>query len=319
MGRYPLKAFMASRGCPYDCTYCFNRAWRRMYEGRGQAVRRHSVDYVIEAIRNIQERWPLSNVKFQDDVFTFRADAWLEEFSRRFPREVGVPFYVNTRCDLLTEDMAKLLKAAGCRTISMSIEAGNPRIREQLCKRRMSDERIVAAHRLCERYGIHTYTNCMLGLPRATTAEDLESLDLCLKSRVTWAEFPIFHPYPQTELGDQTIRQGMYAPDYGKMHTSNLSGSPLACFTDREKDIQRNLTALAPVAIVWPWLRGLIVKRLIYLPPNRLFTLVYWLAKNYVVRRKLYVTKTDWRESLRIYMASLRQELFRRKLDEDMR
>ena len=33
----PIKHFMASRGCPYNCTYCFNHAWYELYtrEKRG--------------------------------------------------------------------------------------------------------------------------------------------------------------------------------------------------------------------------------------------------------------------------------------------
>ena len=316
MGRYPLKGFITSRGCPYDCTYCFNRAWRKMYEGRGKLRRRHSVAYVIEMIRKVKERWPLSNVKFQDDVFTFQADDWLAEFARRYRKEIGLPFYINTRCDLLDEEMMVLLRDAGCRTISMSIEAGNPSIRADVLNRRMSNEQIVAAHRLCEKHGIYTYTNCIVGLPGTTLADEIQSLDLCLESRVTWAEFPIFHPYPQTKLGDYTISRGMYDADYGRMHTSCLSGSPLNCFTEREKDIQRNFGLLGSVAVTWPWLRGPIVRWLVFWPTNRLFTLLYWLAKTYVVRRKLYETKTGWLESLRIHVRSLKQELFRHSVSD---
>lgn len=316
MGKYPLKAFIASRGCPYNCTYCFNSAWREIYSGRGKVVRRHSVDYVVEDIQMVKERWPLSNVKFQDDIFTYRADDWLEEFSRKYKQHIGLPFFILTRCDLLTEDIVKLLKYAGCHTISMSIEAGNPQIRNEMLKRRMSDEQIITAHRLCEKYGISTFTNCIFGLPGATIAEDIQSLDLCLKSRVTWAEFPIFYPFPKTELGDQVINMGMYTPDYNKMHTSYQNASILNCFTEKEKKVQMNTGLLASVAVVFPRLRNLIINHLIYWPPNKLFTLAYWLAKNYTLRRHIYITKTTRWESFRIYMRSLRQELFRHTFEE---
>jgi len=316
MGNTPLKSFIASRGCPYACTYCFNTAWRKIYSGRGKVVRRHSVDYIIEDIQKVRERWPLSNVKFYDDIFTYRADDWLEEFSRKYKQHLGLPFFILTRYDLLTEDMVKLLKYAGCRTISMSIEAGNPQVRNDVLKRRMTNEQIIAAQRLCGKYGIYTFTNCILGLPGTMIAHDIESLDLCLKSRVTWAEFPIFYPYPGTELGDQVINMGMYTPEYDKMHTSYQNASLLNCFTEKEKKVQMNLGMLASVVVVLPWLRNLVVNHLIYWPPNKLFTLAYWLVKNYILRRKIYVTKTTFWESLRIYKRSLRQEIFRHSFEE---
>jgi radical SAM superfamily enzyme YgiQ (UPF0313 family) len=316
MGKYPLKGFMASRGCPYNCTYCFNSAWHKIYRGHGKTVRRHSVDFVIEDIQKVKERWPLSYIKFWDDIFTYRADDWLEEFSQKYKQRIGLPFFSYTRCDLLTEDMAKLLKYAGCRTISMSIEAGNPQVRNEMLKRRISDEQIIAAHRLCKKYGFYTFTNCILGLPGTTIADDIQSLDLCLKSQITWAEFPIFYPYPQTELGDQVINMGMYTPDYGKMHTSYQNTSILNCFTEKEKKVQMNMGMLASVAVAIPWLRKLIVNHLIYWPPNKLFTLAYWLAKSYALRRKIYVTKTTRWESFHIYVRSLRQEFFKHSFGE---
>jgi radical SAM superfamily enzyme YgiQ (UPF0313 family) len=311
MGKAPLKSFITSRGCPYRCTYCFNHAWRKLYRGHGKVVRRHSVDYVIEDIEMVKEKWPLSCVKFYDDIFTYRADDWLEEFSLKYKKRIGLPFFILTRADLLTEDMVKLLKYAGCRTISMSIEAGNSHIRNEMLKRGMSNDQIIAAHRLCDKYGIYTFTNCIIGLPGTSIREDIESVDMSIKVKATWAEFPIFYPYPQTELGDRVIDMGMYSPDYEKMHTSYQSSSRLSCFTEEEKNVQRNLTVLGSVATVLPWLRNIIVKRLIYWRPNRFFTLFYYFVKMYIIRRKIYVTKTTFRESLRIFTRSLRQELFR--------
>ncbi len=311
MGKYPLKNFIVSRGCAYDCTYCFNAAWRRIYEGRGKLIRRHSVGYVIDEISYVKQRWPLSNVKFYDDIFTYQADDWLEEFSQKYKKHIGLPFFILTRADLLTEDMVKLLKYAGCRTISMSIEAGNADIRNNMLKRGMSDDDIISAHRLCEKHGIHTFTNCIIGLPGTSIDNDIESIDLAIKSRVTWVEFLIFHPYPKTELGESAINDGLYRPDYQKMHTSYMHSSPLNCFSRKQKNAQMNLSVLGAVAVVLPRLRNLVVRHLIFWKHSRFFTLVYYSLKMYIIRKKIYVTRTTSLESLRIFARSLKQEWFR--------
>jgi len=311
MGKYPLKNFIISRGCAYNCTYCFNAAWHKLYDGLGKLVRRHSVDYVIDDIKHVREKWPLSTIKFYDDIFVYRADDWLEEFSEKYRKYINLPFFILTRADLLNEEIVKLLKYAGCRTISMSIEAGNPSIRNNLLKRGMSDEQIISSHRLCEKYGIYTFANCIVGLPGETIDNDIESLDLAIKARVTWAEFLIFHPYPGTELGQQAVNMGLYDPDYERMHTSYMYKSPLSCFSEAEKNTHMNLSVLGAVAVAMPRFRNLIVRYLIFFRHTRLFTLIYYSVKMYVFRKKIYVTRTSAMDSLRIFIRSLKQEWFR--------
>lgn len=311
LGKYPLKSIITSRGCPYNCTYCFNAAWREVYKGKGKAVRRHSVDYVIGEIRYVKEKWPLSCVKFYDDIFVYGVDDWLEEFSKKYKREIDLPFFILTRAELLTEDAVKLLKYAGCRTVSMSIEAGNRAIREKMLKRNMADKEIINAHRLCDKYGIYTFTNCIIGLPETSISNDIESVDLSIASGVTWAEFPVFYPYPGTELGQKTIEKGLYKEDFKNMHTSYQNKSLLSCFSEREKNAQMNIALLGPVATVFPYLRNLILGRLIYIRRNFFFTFLYYITKMYVFRKKIYVTKTNLWVSLRIFTRSLKQEWFK--------
>lgn len=311
LGKYPLKSIITSRGCPYECTYCFNSAWREIYRNKGKAVRRNSVNYVIDEIKYVKERWPLSFVKFYDDIFTYSADSWLEEFSKKYKKHINLPFFILTRPDLLTEDMVKLLKFAGCRTISMSIEAGNRPIRENMLKRNMTNQKLIDVHKLCDEYGIFTFTNCIIGLPDASIDNDIESIDLAITAKVTWAEFLVFHPYPGTELGERTIEKGYYIPDFENMHTSYQYRSPLNCFTEKEKNSQMNISALGAVAVVFPFLRNLIVRYLIYFPHNGLFTLTYSFIKMRVFRKKIYVTKTNFWISLIIFAKSLWQDWFR--------
>jgi len=312
LGKYPLKSFITSRGCPYKCTYCFNTKWRELYRGKGKFIRRHSVDYVIENIKYVMKKWPLSTVKFYDDIFVYKADEWLEEFVVKYRRYINLPFFILTRADLLNEEIVKLLKYAGCRTISMSIEAGNPQVRSEILKRDMSDEQIIKAHRICEKYGIYTFTNCIVGIPDTKLKDDIMSLRLSIKCRVTWAEFLIFHPYPGTVLGDYTVRKGYFRKsNFLKMHTSYMNRSPLTCFSYREKDIQRNFSMLASVVVVFPWLFNIVTKILIFLKHNLIFTLIYYVVKMYIIRKKIYVTKINFKNSVEIFLKSLKQEFFR--------
>ncbi|MEW6489709.1 MAG: radical SAM protein [Thermodesulfobacteriota bacterium] len=311
MAEFPLKSFMASRGCPYPCTYCFNHAFRKMYEGKGKVVRRHSVDHVLEEIRQVRRRYPLECVKFYDDIFVYRVDPWLEEFAERYPREVGLPFHCLTRADLVTEDVVRLLKAAGCHSVSMSIEAGNDRIRNEVLKRKMGREQIVSAFALFHRQGIHTFSNNILGLPGSTIADDIETLDLNIRCQVTFAEFPVFHPYPRTELGDHCVEEGWFDGGYEALHMSYQTASPLSCFTDEEKNMQVNLSELGLLAVWFPRLRNLIVNRLIRLPHNRLYFLAYFAAKAWLVSRKIYPFHASLSSAWRLLRKSLRLESFK--------
>ena len=195
--------------------------------------------------------------------------------------------------------MISLLKYAGVKTISMSLESGNDRIRNDLLKRHMSKEQFLKAHQLCQKYDVTTFTNCIIGLPTSRLPNDLESLDLCVKAKVDWVEFVIFYPFPRTILGDMCERMGLYKPDYKNMHTSYMYGSLLSCFSAVEKNIYRNVSSLGAIAVLFPWLRSLVVKHLIYWPHNKLFTIAFYLLKMWVIRNKIYETKTSLRELFR--------------------
>lgn len=318
LGRYPLKSFMTSRGCPYHCTYCFNHAWNALYLNKGKIVRRHSVEFVLDDIQGVQSRWPLSSIKFYDDIFAYKVDEWLERFSKEYKRRISLPFFILTRADLLNEDMIKLLKAAGCHTISMSIEAGNPDVRRDLLKRTMTNDQLIKAHELCRRYGIYTFTNIILGLPHTSLQNDIESIELAIQCKVDWAEFAIFHPYPKTELGERCREEGIHEPDYNKMHSSCQSFSPLSSFTQKEKNAQRNLATLGVVAVTMPWMRRFIYRYLIRVKHNIFYTFIYYAVKMRIMRSKIYVTRTSFLNSMRIMLKSLKQELYRHEKSDEV-
>ena len=68
----PNKQFLAGRGCPYMCTYCHNNIQNTMFKGCGATIRKKSVDYLLEEIKDVKRRYPLKVVVFQDDTFILK-------------------------------------------------------------------------------------------------------------------------------------------------------------------------------------------------------------------------------------------------------
>jgi len=64
-----IKAFFTGRGCPYNCSYCFNHAFKSMYKGKGKMIRTKGVSYLFEEIKDVAGRYPMEFVKFHDDIF----------------------------------------------------------------------------------------------------------------------------------------------------------------------------------------------------------------------------------------------------------
>lgn len=311
MGKFPIKSFMVSRGCPYNCTYCFNCSFREMYKGKGVYIRRKSVERSIEEIIYVRQRYPLQFVKFYDDIFAYPNDPWLEHFCKEYKKQIDLPFHCLTRPDLVNEDMIKTLKEAGCVSISMSIETANPYLRNEILKRNMSDEQIYKAFELCHRYNINTFANSILALPHSKIQDDITTVEMNIKCKVTFAEFPICHPYPGTQLGKYCKEKGIFESNYDTIHMSYMFKSPLSCFTKREKRIQRNLSLLGTVAVWQPVLRNLILKYLISLPNNILYIWAYILVKMYLVKTKIYPFKLNPKDFLGLFLKGFKIDLFK--------
>lgn len=337
LGKSLKRTLMTSRGCPYACTYCFNHAYNKMYQGQGPVFVRQSVDRVIAEAKYIMERWPTKFIKFYDDDFALAADDWLREFAAKWPKEIGLPFHCLIRADVVAREpeILTLLKKAGVCSVSMSLESGNDYIRNNIFKRNMSRQQLQQAFDLAWDLGIPTFSNAILAVPIPKEEEqklnlpkdlerNIESVDLSLKLKTAITEYMPLFPYPKTEIGDYCRQQGFFSGDYDVFTISYQNRSPLDCFSAKEKMVQQNLgllgTALQVLAgsrqafirSLTPLARFLVVKILIKLPLGKLYLLPYVMALNYVHRAKLYAFKPfDLWEWLRAIGPSYRFNLKR--------
>jgi anaerobic magnesium-protoporphyrin IX monomethyl ester cyclase len=87
---------ITSRGCPYNCTYCFNHANKELFRHKGRYVRQRSVDNVIEELKQLKDKYHAKVFHFQDDVFTVNHQ-WTFDFCSRYQKEIKLPFEVQLR------------------------------------------------------------------------------------------------------------------------------------------------------------------------------------------------------------------------------
>lgn len=313
--KIPAMNFMASRGCPYNCTYCFNHAFRQMYPGQ-KYLRRRSVENVLGEIEETKNKFNLKFVKFVDDIFVTKNNLeWLKEFCSKYPERIGLPFLIYTRFDMINEDVVKMLKTAGCSAFFMSIESANPNIREKVLNRKMDSKTIIQAARWCNKHKISILAYTMLGLPESTIKDDIEAVNFSINAGIDVAEFPIFQPLIKTELSSICIQKGLVDEKTIKNYDGGFNQSSiLNSFSSKEKNIQKNLSSLGPIAVRHPLLRAVILRFLIFQPNNSIFTLVYAIDKMFTYSAKIYKTKYTLKERLRLIRKTLKLEKNRWKV-----
>lgn len=261
--RTGLRSFTTSRGCPYKCTYCYNNTYNRMFKECGPIVRRRSVENVIAEIEEVIKRFPpVKFIRFFDDNFSFRADDWLCEFAEKYPRRIGIPFYCLLRPNTFTEEMAQLLKEAGCYSISMAIETGSEHVRNAILNRGLSDDELRRAFDLTHKYGFNTYGNTMLGIPGTTLNDDFYSLDFARNLKITVPSFTVCSPSRGTELADYAVSHGFMDED-ADFITRFGARSPLKVYTEKEKNIQTRMANLGTLYCTVPECLKPVVKAMI--------------------------------------------------------
>jgi radical SAM superfamily enzyme YgiQ (UPF0313 family) len=191
---------MASRGCPYRCTFCFNSFFAKLPDGpRGKFVRQRSVDHMIGELVAAKRRYRIRFVDFEDDIFTVNRK-WLKPFLERYKREVGVPFQCLTHPQHMDDERAKWLADAGCTWTQMGIQSVDEEYKSQTLQRRESGDHVERAMTALHKHGIKLKADHIFGLPGEPKTAQHQARTLYAGQTPTridtfWATF-----FPGTEM-----------------------------------------------------------------------------------------------------------------------
>ena len=104
---------VVSRGCFYNCTYCGNGNFRKVYPNKKIYARFRSPENATLYLKTLLAKHAyIKFINFRDAIFNMFPD-WFDKFIDMYTKEIGLPCTGNIRFDILTEETVKKMKAAG--------------------------------------------------------------------------------------------------------------------------------------------------------------------------------------------------------------
>jgi radical SAM superfamily enzyme YgiQ (UPF0313 family) len=197
---------LATRGCPYTCTFCSSPAmWTTRYATRAPAA-------VVDEMRDMVARYGVENFNFCDLTAIVRRD-WILEFCAELSRaqlDITWQLPTGTRSEALDAEVLAALAKTGCRNLTYAPESGSPRMLKVLQKR-VRPARMLESLHAAHDAGLVTRINIIVGHPDERRDDLLASLRLLLRAaRVGCddAAVMIFTPYPGSADFQRLLEQG---------------------------------------------------------------------------------------------------------------
>ena len=219
-----------SRGCPRGCYYCVNNRLRDMFRPCGSSYMRYqSPEAVARNVKYLMEKYGINWIKFSDDTFLLRP---LKELYRMrgLLKGLGLMFGCSVDPATVTEEKVGLAKEMGCVAMSIGVETGNERLRQQVLGRRISDGQIRKAISIVRDHGIKLSTFNIIGLPGETKEDIYQTLRFNKELGVPDSNAYILYPFPGTRVyQDYNVslkgRNGRIPP-MEEAHLFNMSKVP---------------------------------------------------------------------------------------------
>jgi len=156
---------IASRGCPFNCSWCCKPVF-------GRTFRQRSVENVLKELEEVSRRYGIEHVRFADDILPMNAK-WLRDLCIALEESpLDVRFDCLSRVDTIKDDLLARIKAAGGEKVYLGVESGSQKILDLMVKGTRV-EGIDASSKEARRVGLRQHWFLMMGYP-GEEAEDIQ-------------------------------------------------------------------------------------------------------------------------------------------------
>jgi anaerobic magnesium-protoporphyrin IX monomethyl ester cyclase len=208
-GEY-FACMITSRGCPYQCSFCsssnlFGKKWRF-----------RSPEHVVDEMEYLRDRFGCSEVEIVDDTFTVNPERVESICDLLVDRNLGLLWSASSRIGMLTAELARKLKRAGCTTLYLGFESASQEVLDSLCKN-IKLEQAWQTMDVVRKAGLRAIGSFILGCPADTVETIKKTLRFSRALSLRYAQYTLLTPYPGTPFYDEALSRGLIAEtDWGK-------------------------------------------------------------------------------------------------------
>lgn len=195
---------LATRGCPYRCTFCSNvHMWGSPWVPR-------SVKDIVDEMECYIKKYRVDNFVFSDLTAVIRKENIIDLCEEIIRRKINVTWQLPTlRTEAVDRDVLERMRRAGCRDLDFAMESGSREVLKSVRKKN-DPEKIFRLIQDGLAAGMNLSTNIIIGLPREGWKDFFQTFGMASRLAVKGLQelnvFP-FIPYPGSELFDDFLRQ----------------------------------------------------------------------------------------------------------------
>lgn len=173
----PWGLMMGSRGCPYSCKFCHN-FW-------GGKIRARTAESIADEMELLEKEFGVQNIFFLDPNFTFSKQYVSSIVSEIKRRNLKVPWSIQTRFNLINDEILSSLSEGNCQKIFYGLETYNNDTLK-LMQKDITTEQIDFAVKKTKQYGITPFMFTMLGVPGETKQGLRNTLDFLRENELPY-------------------------------------------------------------------------------------------------------------------------------------
>jgi len=210
----------AQRGCPYGCTYCEAPAIRKLYEKDNKGAgyfRIKSPRRLIDELNFLVKKYKPDYINMNAESFLAVNTDYLKNLSQMYKKEIGLPFWCQSRPETITEEKIKILKEMNCTDLQFGIEHGNETFRAEVLNRHCSNNQMLKGLKIVEKYKIPYTVNNIIGFPGETRELIFDTINFNRQLSPKSINCYMFTPYRGTYLRKYCIDRGLLDKDASTM------------------------------------------------------------------------------------------------------
>lgn len=198
---YKMIPVETHRGCPYTCSFCNSPSQNKLYSQMtgSSYFRKRSIEKVREDLLYFRDVIKGEYIYFWADTFFAYSNKEFDAFCEMY-KDIGLPFWVQTRVETVTHDRIKKLKDVGLHLMAFGMEHGNEQFRADVVDRRYSNDLAIEALKIPPQYNVPFSVNNIIGFPDETRELSFDTIEINRAINPDQMSCSILQPYAGTPL-----------------------------------------------------------------------------------------------------------------------